>query len=212
MVMLTDSGTDYKPLPAGNYAATCIRVIDLGTQTTNYQGEEKSARKVRIFWEIPEETVEWEGQVRPATISSTYTASLHEKANLRKVLESWRGRSFTPDELKGFDTKNVLGAPCLLNVVHTEKDGRTYANVAGVTPLIKGMAKPEITGPLINFDLDAFEPDVLDGLHDKLREQIKASPEYRALTTGEAGFSGHATDEGVANGAGDYDPENEIPF
>lgn len=212
MVMLTDSGSDYKPLPAGNYAATCIRVIDLGTQTTSYQGEEKSARKVRIFWEIPEETVEWEGQVRPATISSTYTASLHEKANLRKLLESWRGRSFTPDELKGFDTKNVLGAPCLLNVVHTEKDGRTYANVAGVTPLIKGMAKPEITGPLVNFDLDAFEPEVLDGLHDKLREQIKASPEYKALTTGGDGFLDQTTDGGVAGGASDNPFDDEIPF
>jgi len=212
MVMLTDSGSDYKPLPAGNYAATCIRVIDLGTQTTNYQGEEKSARKVRIFWEIPEETVEWEGEVRPATISSTYTASLHEKANLRKVLESWRGRAFTADELKGFDTKNVLGAPCLLNVVHTEKDGRTYANVAGVTPLIKGMAKPELTGPLVNFDLDDFQSEVLEGLHEKLRDQIKASPEYRAITAGADGFHGHAADEVVAAGAGDHDDFGEIPF
>lgn len=212
MVMLTDSGTDYKPLPAGNYAATCIRVIDLGTQTTNYQGEEKSARKVRIFWEIPEETVEWEGEVRPATISSTYTASLHEKANLRKVLESWRGRAFTADELKGFDTKNVLGAPCLLNVVHTEKDGRTYANVAGVTPLIKGMAKPELTGPLVNFDLDDFQPEVLESLHEKLRDQIKASPEYRALTTGDAGFHGDAVDGDMAGGKPDDTFADEIPF
>ena len=212
MVMLTDSGSDYKPVDAGNYAATCIRVIDLGTQTTNYQGEEKSARKIRLFWEIPDVTVEWEGQQRPALISSTYTASLHEKASLRKVLESWRGRAFTPDELKGFDTKNVLGAPCLLNVVHTEKDGRTYANVATVSPLIKGMAKPAVTGPLINFDLDEFEPEVLDGLHDKLRDQIKASPEYRALTAGEAGFSGHAADEGMAGGQGDDPFDDIVPF
>lgn len=212
MVMLTDSGSDYKPVDAGNYAATCIRVIDLGTQTTNYQGEEKSARKVRLFWEIPEVTVEWEGVERPATISSTYTASLHEKANLRKVLESWRGRSFTPDELKGFDTKNVLGAPCLLNVVHTEKDGRTYANVATVSPLIKGMAKPEVTGPLINFDLDAFEPEVLDGLHDKLRDQIKASPEYRALTTGGDGFLDQSSNGGVAGSHNDDPFDDIVPF
>lgn len=212
MVMLTDSGTDYKPIDAGNYAATCIRVIDLGTQTHNYQGEEKSARKVRIFWEVPEVTVEWEGVERPATISATYTASLHEKANLRKVLESWRGRSFTADELKGFDTKNVLGAACLLNVVHTEKDGRTYANVAGVTPLIKGMQKPEVVGPIINFDLDDFDAETLEGFHDKLKEQIKASPEYRALTTGGDGFSGSSTDGGVADGAGDFDPNDDIPF
>ena len=48
MVMLTDSGSDYKPIEAGAYAAVCSRVIDLGTQTTSYNGEEKSARKVLI--------------------------------------------------------------------------------------------------------------------------------------------------------------------
>lgn len=212
MVMLTDSGSDYKPIEAGAYAAICTRVIDLGTQTTNYNGEEKSSRKLMLTWEVPEVEVEWEGNKRPATISSRYTASLHEKANLRKVLESWRGRSFTADELKGFDTKNVLGAPCFLNIVHTEKDGRTYANVAAVMPLPKGMQKPETSSPLVNFDLDDFEPEVLDGLHDKLKEQIKASPEYRALTAGEAGFHAAPDDAGVA-GSGDPNPfSDEIPF
>lgn len=210
--MLSDSGSDYKPVEAGNYAATCIRVIDLGTQTTNYNGEEKSARKVRLFWEIPDVVVEWEGQERPAIISSTYTASLHEKASLRKVLESWRGRAFTPDELKGFDTKNVLGAPCLLNVVHTEKDGKTYANVATVSPLIKGMPKPPMTGPLINFDLDDYDPEVLEGLHDNLKEKVKASPEYRALTTGSDGFLDTSADGGFSGGHGEGDLSDPIPF
>lgn len=210
--MLSDSGSDYKPVEAGNYAATCIRVIDLGTQTTNYQGEEKSARKIRLFWEIPDVTVEWEGQQRPAMISSTYTASLHEKASLRKVLESWRGRAFTPDELKGFDTKNVLGAPCLLNVVHTEKDGKTYANVATVSPLIKGMAKPPMTGPLVNFDLDDFDPETLEGLHDNVKEKIKGSPEYRALTTGSDGFLDTSSDDGFSGGQGPGDFNDDIPF
>ena len=212
MVMLTDSGSDYKPVDAGNHIATCVRVIDLGTQTSSFNGEEKSARKVMISWEIPDVLVEWEGQERPALISSTYTASLHEKASLRKLLESWRGRAFTADELKGFDTKNILGAPCLLNVVHNEKDGRTFANVASATPLIKGMSKPEVVGPLINFDLDDFEPSVLEGLHDKLKEKVKASPEYRALTMGEAGFHAGSNDGGVAGGDGQAPFDDEIPF
>jgi hypothetical protein len=211
MVMLTDSGSDYKPIEAGAYAAVCSRVIDLGTQTTSYNGEEKSARKVLITWEVPEVQVEWEGQVRPATISQTFTASLHEKASLRKVLESWRGRSFTADELKGFDTKNVLGAPCFLNIVHTEKDGRTYANVAAVMPLPKGMDRPSASA-LVNFDLDNYEPEVLDSLHDKLKEKIKASPEYRNLTSGEVGFHGSSASGGVAGGQNNDPFSDDIPF
>jgi hypothetical protein len=212
MVMLSDNGSDYKPIEAGAYSAICTRVIDLGTQTTSFNGEEKSARKVMLTWEVPEIEVEWEGNKRPATISSRYTASLHEKANLRKLLESWRGRSFTADELKGFDTKNVLGAPGLLNVVHTEKDGRTYANVAAVMPLPKGMPKPSTESPLVNFDLDEFEPEVLDGLHDRLKDLIKASPEYRALTAGEVGFRGSASDGSMARGDNSYPFSDDIPF
>lgn len=210
MVTLTDSGSDYKPIEPGAYRAICSRVIDLGTQTTSYNGEEKSARKLLLTWEVPDVEVEWEGETRPATISQTFTASLHEKANLRKVLESWRGRSFTADELKGFDTKNILGAPCFLNIVHNEKDGRTYANVAAVMPLPKGMEKPEGSGQLVNFDLDDFEPRTLDALHDKLREKIMASPEYKAIASGEAGFHGDAPDAGVAGGSPSFD--DDIPF
>jgi hypothetical protein len=31
-----------------------------------------------------------------------------------------------------------------LNVVHTEKDGNTYANIEGASPLPKGMVAPEM--------------------------------------------------------------------
>jgi len=36
-------------------------------------------------------------------ISKRYTMSLGEQSTLRKDLESWRGKKFTPEELQGFD-------------------------------------------------------------------------------------------------------------
>ena len=42
------------------------------------------------------------------TISATYTLSLGERSNLRKMLESWRSRAFTPEELQGFDLEKVF--------------------------------------------------------------------------------------------------------
>src|SRR5208337_1405024 len=68
-----------------------------------------------------------------------YTLSLHEKAALRKDLESWRGRTFTEEELKGFDVENVLDVPCLLNVIHNGTSGTVYANVSGIMKLPKSM-------------------------------------------------------------------------
>ena len=91
-------------------------------------------------------------------ISKTYTASMHEKAALSKDLESWRGRAFTDEERDGFDLKKVLGQPCLLNVIHENKGGTVYANIASVSPVPKGMpVKPAVnTEPTV--ELEAIIP------------------------------------------------------
>jgi hypothetical protein len=78
---------------------------------------------------------------KPFSCSKKYTASLNEKATLRHDLESWRGRAFTQEELKGFDLEKVIGVNAQVMVMHNTKDGKTYANVATVTPLGKGQAK-----------------------------------------------------------------------
>lgn len=77
-------------------------------------------------------------------VSQWYTLSLHEKANLRKDLDAWRGKSFTDEDLKeGFDVEKLVGAPCLLNVTQSksEKNGKVYANVSSIMPLPRGMSK-----------------------------------------------------------------------
>ena len=120
-MIISNSGTDYKPVPAGTYAACCIRVIDLGTQVSAYNG--KAQRKVLFTWEIPEVEVETDDGPMPALISNRYTASLHEKATLRAVLQSWRGKPFTKEELDGYDLKKIVGATSLLGVIHKENFG-----------------------------------------------------------------------------------------
>ena len=76
---------------------------------------------------------------KPFLIKKDYRASLHEKAGLRKDLEAWRGRPFTNVELQGFDLENVVGAPCMLNVIHKQgSKGGTFSNIAGIMPLAKG--------------------------------------------------------------------------
>jgi hypothetical protein len=206
-MIISSNGTDYKPIPAGTYAAICTRVIDLGTQTSNWQGQEKAQRKVLLTWEVPEVEIEFDGEKRPATISSSYTASLHEKAALRGVLKSWRGRDFTADELQGFDLKNVLGAPCMIGIVHNDKNGNTYANVEAVMALPKGMPKPAPHGELLNIDLDEFDRDEFNKLSDRLKEKITGTPEYRAIM-------GEVPASVGGDYAGDFraDLDDEIPF
>jgi hypothetical protein len=197
-MILTDStgGAAFAPCPAGSYLARCIRVIDIGTVTSDYQGETKSARKVLLAFEIlDEENRRDDGG--PYIISKRYTASLHEKAALRKDLASWRGRDFTPEELKGFDLSAVLGKDAFISVVHTTKDGKTFANLASIMKAPRGMAAPEGTGtePLLLWDLTKPDWDVFAQLSPKLQEQIKASPEFKALRKpGASGFDDMPTE------------------
>ena len=99
-----------------------MRIIDLGTQKGDYQGQVTRKRQNLITWELPNskmETGEFEGQ--PFLISKFYTASLGEKANLRRDLVNWRGREFSPEELAGFDHKNILGKCCMLSITANDK-------------------------------------------------------------------------------------------
>ena len=153
----------------------CYQIIDLGHQTFEWKGEAKVAPKVRITWELNEPMQDG----RPFSISREYTASIGDKANLRKDLEAWRGRPFTATELQNFSLENVLGAPCLLGVVHKpSKDGsKVYANVGSIMALPKGMACPELVNPAVKFDIGEFDQNIFNSLSSYVQKKILMSKE-----------------------------------
>jgi hypothetical protein len=178
--------SDFEIAPAGNHLANCIKVIDLGTQPGSDQFP-KPKRKVKISWELCDETVAETG--KPFIINQKYTLSLHENAALCKHLESWRGRPFTDAEADGFDIAKLLGQPCLLNVVHTRSGDNTYANVAAISPVPKGLPRKEPVNPLVHFDLDNFDGVIFDDLSEFDQKAIQGSPEYKDLFEGTAKYS-----------------------
>lgn len=199
----------FTPCPAGTYPARCVLIADLGSQQSEYQGEIKHAHKLLVQFEITDpETRRDDG--KPFTISKRFTASLHEKAGLRKTLESWRGRPFSPEELRGFNLQNVLGKPCLLSVVQEQKGDRTYSNIASIMGLPKGMTCPEPTNTPASFDLSKPDWDTFDSLSERLQEQIAESPEGRAAIA-----KRHTAAPGApstpAAGADDFG-DDDIPF
>lgn len=146
------SGTTFKPAPAGVHTAVCCDVVDMGLLEVTYAGQTKKQHKVRLVWQI-EELMD---DGKPFIVQKRYTLSLHEKSNLRLDLQSWRGRAFTDDELRGFDLEKLIGINCMLNVVHTQKAGETYANVTAVMPLKKGMPQIVVSKDYVRFkDRDA---------------------------------------------------------
>ncbi|MFC1453162.1 phage replication initiation protein, NGO0469 family [Verrucomicrobiota bacterium] len=210
-----NAGGHIDPVEAGVYVGVCYGLIDLGTQENKVFGGE--AHKVLVQWELPEcrGTFEKDGEEQdlPRVISTKYTLSLSEKANLRKDLESWRGRKFTADELQGFDLKAILGAPCQLQVVHeTSRDGRTFANVAAIMALPKGTPRPEKPeNPLAFFSFEeAGDKPEIPEVPDWVRNIITESKEWRELMSGVPAEAQTETDAGPAEPR--TDEEDNIPF
>jgi hypothetical protein len=178
-LIATESSVKYENAPEGVAACRCYRIIDLGTQESDYQGQKKIAHKILVNWELVG-TSNAEG--KPYTIGKKYTLSLSEKATLRKDLEAYRGRKFTPAELEGFDISKLINAPCMLNIIHATKDGKTYANIGSIMPLPNGMVAPQLVNDKVLFSLSSFDESVFNGLSDGLKKIIMSSPEYDEVT------------------------------
>lgn len=166
--------------PAGTHLAICYRLVDLGTQPGGQYGP---MHKVMLGWELPDELMK---DGRPFTVSGWYTWSMGEKANLRKILEGWRGQPFSEPDFKGshrFDVKNVIGKPCLLTIVHEHKGEKTYANVTHASKLMKGQtAPPPVNKPVyVWLSHELFDAEAFDSLPDGLKNKIMQSPEYKRL-------------------------------
>lgn len=206
-LMATDTGGDFiEQAPAGNHVAVCYQIVDLGLKKQEYDGKERTTHRVRISWELAEELM---SDGRPYSISEYYTLSLAQAANLRAALESWRGRPFTAEELQGFDLKNILGAPCMVNVIHEPSKkypGRIKAIVSSITPIPRGLTRPVASNPLFFFSLsDADAIQKYNAMEEWLKNMINAEPLRARQPPGSA-----ANPTTAPAGYDDFD--DDIPF
>ncbi len=168
------SGSTFKSAPAGTHLARCVRLIDIGTQHGEYQGKPTVRRQMIVMWELPQELMD---DGKPFVASKFYTASLGEKASLRKDLEAWRGRAFSAEELAGFDMRTILGKVCMLSVVGKDNGG---TKVGGVMAAPKGTQLPAAVNTPYSFDIDEWDENAFQGLSDGIKGLIQASDEYKA--------------------------------
>lgn len=172
-----NAASDFTPAPAGVWPGRLYRLIDLGTVHSEWQGKPTSSRKILLSFELLDpDAVNDEG--KPLSVHRRFTLSLGKKAALRAFLESWRGRPFTDEELKGFDLSKLLGIGALINVTHDIKGDRVYANIQSVTPPPRGYVIPPAVNAPLTFDCDKPDLAVLEQLGKSLRAQIEAAPEF----------------------------------
>lgn len=181
LIVRENARSKFEIIPEGTYSAICYGVIDEGEQYNKKY--DKWTGKVRIMWEIPELKINIDGEELPRAISKEYTASLSEKSNLRRDLVSWRGKQFTQDELLGFDLENILGAPCLLQIIHgTKTNGDEYATVSSVMKLPKGMTEPVQVNKNVLFNCTSQNiSDELFSLPQWIQNIIMQSKQYKEM-------------------------------
>lgn len=200
---------DYELPPAGTHAARCHLVADLGTVESTYDGKTTASRKLLIGWTLSE----LRSDGKPHTIFRRYTASLGQKAALRAMLESWRAKAFTPEELRAFDVARLAGVPALIGVIHVTKDGRSFANIASVGALPRGLPAPRAQVPEVVFDLDS--PDAwadIELLPAGVRRQVEQSPEWQSIAARRGAPAPAAPAATAPAGSGFDDMDSDIPF
>lgn len=208
------TGTAFKRVPQGVHVARCVKLIDLGTQPVEFNGETKMQHKLQLVWEVLGDddagVPMTSDDNEPLQISKRYTLSLHAKSRLRADLEAWRGKPFDEADMKGFDVSKLLGAYCMLNIVHSTQGEKTYANVSSITPLPRQMPKPASTTPLVSFNVDDPDMALFATFHEKLQQTIQNSDEWKARTSRLTGQPAPAPKP--APGTAFDDMDSDIPF
>ena len=206
----TSPMSTFKPVPAGMHLARCYRIIDLGTQTSTYQGKTNHLHKILVGFEVHGEDADGTrtDEGKPMVIGKQYTLSLNEKANLRADLASWRGRDFTDEEARGFDLKNILGHWAMISVTTSSRDGKEYTNISNVNPVptaIKKAGLPEGENELVYWSISEGSLEELEKFGRGIQDKIKGSPEFQHRVNG-------AQDYAKATGGSFDDLKDDIPF
>jgi hypothetical protein len=179
-------GGTFTPVPPGMYLARCYRIVDLGTQKSEYLGQVKNLPKVMLQFEVHGEDEAGKPLVtakgEPMSISKNFTLSLAEKATLRKDLQTWRGKEFTPEELRGFSVDNVLGAWAMIAITKAMgNNGKEYTNIANINSVPKAMKAnlPEGHNKCASFYIANPDMAMFETFSDNLRAKIEQSPEWQ---------------------------------
>lgn len=184
MIACDKGGGDFEQIEPGTHVARCVRLIDLGTEWNDMYKNER--HQIYIGFETPNARMTWKDKdgnehEGPFMVGMFQTLSLGEKSNLRPLLESWRGKEFTAEELSGFVMKNILGKPCMLNIIAKEKKGKKRSVISAIMPPMQGMDCPERENDLIYFSLAEFSQTEYDNVPEGYQKMIQRSHEWKKL-------------------------------
>lgn len=172
---------DIKPLEPGFYPAVCYGVVVTGTHFDMFRNGAKT--EVIVFWELPTETFTVDGEEVRKTITETYTFSL-TNSNLAKMLEGWRGKPFTDEELAGFSMTKLIGVPCGLTIINktSKTSGKTFPKVQAVIRANGFDVPKDMQHEPLWFNIcdSRFDLGLIEELPNWVADKVRSSDEYTA--------------------------------
>ena len=169
--------------PQGTHVARIVRLIDIGTIPTEWQGEARMTHKIWLDFELVDETYKFKDgeDEKPFVLGRKYTFSMSEKASLRKIIEGIIGASLLEQEAVAFDVEQIVGKACLVNIKHNQVGDKTYANIETAAPLMKGQKAKEAFNPIVTLTYENWDEDTFTSLPDFIKEMIESSKEYKRM-------------------------------
>jgi hypothetical protein len=129
LTLTAKDSKEFVPHPEGIHPAVCVDVIELGEETSSFNGgPPRTVNKIKIVFESEQKTKDGVN----CSVSKNFTASLHPKAKLADFLGKWRGRPLVIGET--IDLQKLIGACCTLVISHQQNMvGRTYASIDAIS-------------------------------------------------------------------------------
>lgn len=168
-----------QPKP-GVELALAYRIIDLGTQPSEYKGVQQTPRrKLYIGWELPDQLTT-EG--KPFIVGNFYTYNTGSKSNLRRDLGNWRGKPFSDEEIAAFDLEDIFKEPFMITLVESG-NGKVYpGNISAVPARMKeGGYETSNDYEVFSLEADEYTDADFDKLPDGFKRMVANSPEYKQL-------------------------------
>lgn len=199
------------PVPQdGVQLAVIVQVVDLGIQPGGeYKGQAKPpSRQIRMTYELPHDTHEFDGEQKPLLISETFSFSGSELSTCYKRINAIDpGLKTTNGEFA-----NLVGKAVQVQIVHRQGkgkyEGRVFANVASVSQLMRGMQGPDETyNPQYFYSPDSHDEEVWSQMPDFLKEIIESRLDKQERTVSAPKAASNATPQGTADDAAPFDTD-----
>lgn len=135
---------DFALCPAGQHPARCVDVVFRGLFPNKFkEGAMQPKISIHLMLDAQDEDGNEvrRGDGKRFVLSQWYTKSMNDKANLRKTLESWRGKAFDDAVAERFNLNDLINAPALVNVKHVRNaKGDEVAVIDTLTKLPRQMS------------------------------------------------------------------------